>query len=92
MSDRRCAIGLVVGLDYSNPNLSPYKEFQRYKHHPLIKNFLEGGKVISYGARALNEGMTHTILSYTRRSTIYSKASIPGWITDWMCSWIPECT
>ncbi|KAJ3128210.1 hypothetical protein HK098_004956 [Nowakowskiella sp. JEL0407] len=50
------SLGLVIALDYENPNLSPYKEFQRYKHHPLIKKHLEGGKVISYGARALNEG------------------------------------
>ncbi|KAJ3126870.1 hypothetical protein HK100_010045 [Physocladia obscura] len=50
------SIGYVVGLDYQNPTLSPYKEFQRYKHHPLIKSYLEGGKVLSYGARALNEG------------------------------------
>ncbi|KAI9352763.1 hypothetical protein BDR26DRAFT_815296, partial [Obelidium mucronatum] len=51
-----CSIGYVVGLDYENPTLSPYKEFQRFKHHPLIKKYLEGGKIISYGARALNEG------------------------------------
>jgi electron-transferring-flavoprotein dehydrogenase len=54
--DNLCAIGFVTALDYSNPTLSPYKEFQRYKHHPYIKKYLEGGKVISYGARALNEG------------------------------------
>ena len=51
-----CAVGYVVALDYQNPHLSPYREFQRYKHHPLIKKYLEGGKIISYGARALNEG------------------------------------
>ncbi|KAJ3038194.1 hypothetical protein HK097_003241 [Rhizophlyctis rosea] len=51
-----CAIGLVIALDYKNPTMSPYKEFQRFKHHPLIKKYLEGGKVMSYGARALNEG------------------------------------
>eukprot|EP00835_Amoeboradix_gromovi_P002644 NODE_154_length_16838_cov_0.293327.p1 type:complete len:557 gc:universal NODE_154_length_16838_cov_0.293327:3364-1694(-) len=50
------SIGLVVGLDYTNPNLSPYQEFQRYKTHPSIKQFLKGGKCISYGARAINEG------------------------------------
>jgi electron-transferring-flavoprotein dehydrogenase len=50
------SIGYVVGLDYENPYLSPYKEFQRWKHHPLISNLLEGGKCISYGARAINEG------------------------------------
>lgn len=49
-------IGLVVGLDYSNPYLSPYQEFQRFKQHPRVKALLEGGKCISYGARCLNEG------------------------------------
>uniref|UniRef100_A0A1B6CLG5 Electron transfer flavoprotein-ubiquinone oxidoreductase n=1 Tax=Clastoptera arizonana TaxID=38151 RepID=A0A1B6CLG5_9HEMI len=50
------AVGLVVGLDYTNPYLSPFREFQRFKHHPSIKKTLEGGKRIAYGARALNEG------------------------------------
>ncbi|OBZ84341.1 Electron transfer flavoprotein-ubiquinone oxidoreductase, mitochondrial [Choanephora cucurbitarum] len=50
------ALGLVVGLDYDNPYLSPYKTFQQFKHHPSVKSLLEGGKCISYGARALNEG------------------------------------
>ncbi len=50
------AIGYVVGLAYSNPHLSPFEEFQRYKLHPLVKPFLEGGKRISYGARALTAG------------------------------------
>lgn len=49
-------LGFVVGLDYQNPYLSPYREFQRYKHHPAISKYLEGGKCISYGARAINEG------------------------------------
>eukprot|EP00435_Cladocopium_sp_Y103_P012189 s1993_g3.t1 len=49
-------IGMVVGLDYSNPYLSPYQEFQRFKTHPRIKALLEGGTCISYGARCLNEG------------------------------------
>ncbi|KAI8988908.1 hypothetical protein BDB01DRAFT_783558 [Pilobolus umbonatus] len=50
------AVGLVVGLDYENPYLNPYKTFQKFKHHPSIKKVLEGGKCISYGARAINEG------------------------------------
>ena len=49
-------IGLVVGLDYANPYLNPYKEFQRWKHHPAIAKHLEGGECVAYGARALNEG------------------------------------
>ncbi|XP_017887860.1 electron transfer flavoprotein-ubiquinone oxidoreductase, mitochondrial isoform X2 [Ceratina calcarata] len=50
------AIGFVIGLDYSNPYLHPFKEFQRYKLHPSIRPVLEGGKRIAYGARALVEG------------------------------------
>lgn len=50
------SIGFVIGLDYKNPYLNPYKEFQRYKTHPSIRKHLEGGKRIGYGARALNEG------------------------------------
>ena len=49
-------IGYVVGLDYQNPHLSPFDEFQRFKTHPAIKKILDGGKRISYGARALIEG------------------------------------
>jgi electron-transferring-flavoprotein dehydrogenase len=50
------AVGFVVGLDYSNPYLSPYEEFQRFKTHPEIRKVFEGGRRIAYGARALNEG------------------------------------
>ena len=49
-------IGFVVGLDYENPYLSPYQEFQRFKHHPDVAKHLNGGTCISYGARVLNEG------------------------------------
>ena len=50
------SLGLVVGLDYKNPWLSPYGEFQKLKHHPEYKSVIEGGQCVSYGARALNEG------------------------------------
>ena len=50
------SLGLVVGLDYKNPWISPYGEFQKMKLHPFYKNVIEGGKCIAYGARALNEG------------------------------------
>ena len=50
------SVGFVVGLDYRNPFLSPYEEFQRYKHHPKVRAFLEGGKRIAYGARAIYAG------------------------------------
>ncbi len=50
------ALGFVVALDYKNPHLYPFEEFQRWKQHPEIRSILEGGKRISYGARAINEG------------------------------------
>ncbi len=49
-------LGYIVALNYRNPTLNPYKEFQRWKHHPKISATLEGGKRISYGARAVNKG------------------------------------
>lgn len=56
MENNQLAIGFVVGLDYQNPYLDPYQEFQRFKTHPSVRKLLEGGRRISYGARALNEG------------------------------------
>ena len=56
LENHQVAIGFVVGLGYSNPYLSPYEEFQRYKTHPAIRTFLEGGKRIAYGARAIAAG------------------------------------
>ena len=50
------SVGLVVDLSYSNPFLSPYHEFQRIKHHPVIRQYLEGGKRLCYGARAISKG------------------------------------
>ncbi len=56
LENNQVAVGFVVGLGYSNPHLSPFEEFQRYKTHPEIRKFLEGGKRIAYGARALTAG------------------------------------
>jgi len=56
LENNQVAVGFVVGLDYANPHLSPYEEFQRFKTHPEIRKFFEGGRRIAYGARALNEG------------------------------------
>jgi electron-transferring-flavoprotein dehydrogenase len=56
LENNQVSIGFVVGLDYKNPYLSPFEEMQRYKTHPAIKKFLEGGRRIAYGARALSEG------------------------------------
>ena len=54
--DNMVTLGLVVALDYENPWLSPYQEFQKMKLHPMFRNVLEGGKCISYGARTIVEG------------------------------------
>src|SRR5438552_5129397 len=56
LEDRQVAVGFVIGLDYKNPFLNPFEEFQRFKTHPAIRPFFEGGRRIAYGARALNEG------------------------------------
>ena len=56
MEDRKVALGFVVGLDYANPWLSPFEEFQRWKTHPAIRATLEGGKRLGYGARAITAG------------------------------------
>ena len=55
-SNGQVAIGFVVGLGYRNPHLYPFEEFQRWKQHPEIRKYLEGGRRVSYGARAINEG------------------------------------
>jgi len=56
LENNQVMVGYVVGLNYENPYLSPYEEFQRYKTHPAIRTFFEGGKRISYGARAITAG------------------------------------
>ena len=56
LENNQVAVGYVVGLAYQNPYLSPYEEFQRYKTHPAIRGYFEGGKRISYGARAITAG------------------------------------
>jgi electron-transferring-flavoprotein dehydrogenase len=56
LNDNKVAVGLVVGLSYKNPYLSPFEEFQRYKLHPKIRETFEGGKRLAYGARALTAG------------------------------------
>jgi electron-transferring-flavoprotein dehydrogenase len=61
----RVAVGFVVHLDYANPHLSPYDEFQRFKLHPAIRPTLEGGRRIMYGARAINEGGLQSVPALT---------------------------
>ena len=56
LDNNQVSVGFVIGLDYENPHLSPFEEFQRFKTHPKIRKIFENGRRISYGARALNEG------------------------------------
>ncbi|AEA70420.1 Electron-transferring-flavoprotein dehydrogenase [Pseudomonas brassicacearum subsp. brassicacearum NFM421] len=56
LENNQVVVGLIVDLSYSNTFLSPFDEFQRLKHHPVLKQYLEGGKRVSYGARALAKG------------------------------------
>ena len=56
LEDNLVAVGFVIHLNYQNPTLSPFDEFQRYKTHPMIRDAFEGGKRLSYGARAITEG------------------------------------
>ena len=65
LSENQVVVGFVVGLDYRNPHLSPFEEFQRFKTHPEIRPLFEGGRRISYGARALSEGGLQSIPKLT---------------------------
>jgi electron-transferring-flavoprotein dehydrogenase len=56
LENHQVVVGLIVDLSYANPYLSPFDEFQRLKHHPVLKQYLDGGKRISYGARAITKG------------------------------------
>jgi electron-transferring-flavoprotein dehydrogenase len=56
LENHQIAVGFVIGLDYSNPFLNPFEEFQRFKTHPAIRPYFEGGRRIAYGARAISEG------------------------------------
>ncbi|WP_444957631.1 electron transfer flavoprotein-ubiquinone oxidoreductase [Microbulbifer sp. ZKSA002] len=56
LEDNQVVVGLITDLAYSNPHVSPFDEFQRYKHHPVIKQYLEGGERVAYGARAIVKG------------------------------------
>ena len=65
LKGNQVAVGYVVGLDYSNPYLSPFEEFQRFKTHPDVRSIFVGGRRVSYGARALNEGGFQSIPKLT---------------------------
>ncbi|WP_329355125.1 electron transfer flavoprotein-ubiquinone oxidoreductase [Vibrio natriegens] len=61
LEGNQVAVGLIVDLNYTNPHLSPFDEFQRFKHHPMIEQYLKNGKRISYGARAIAKGGFHSL-------------------------------
>jgi len=65
LENNQVAVGFVVGLDYKNPHLSPFEEFQRFKTHPAIRDVFEGGKRVAYGARALSEGGLQSVPKLT---------------------------
>lgn len=65
LENNQVAVGFVIGLDYENPHLSPFEEFQRFKTHPDIRPIFEGGRRIAYGARALSEGGLQSIPKLT---------------------------
>jgi len=65
LENNQVAVGFVVGLDYANPHLSPFEEFQRFKTHPAIRPTFEGGRRVAYGGRALNEGGFQSIPKLT---------------------------
>jgi len=65
LEDNQVVVGFVIGLDYKNPHLSPFDEFQRFKTHPAIRPTFEGGRRIAYGARAISEGGFQSIPNLT---------------------------
>jgi electron-transferring-flavoprotein dehydrogenase len=65
LNNNQVSVGFVVGLDYQNPYLSPFEEFQRFKTHPSVRALFEGGRRIAYGARALSEGGLQSIPKLT---------------------------
>ena len=65
LGDNQVVVGFVVGLDYKNPHLSPFEEFQRFKTHPKIRALFDGARRVSYGARALSEGGFQSIPKLT---------------------------
>ena len=77
-----CVCVLQIGLDYANPYMSPYLEFQRFKHHPSIEPLFKSGKRIGYGARALNEGgvqvMSYLFLDFNFLSTAWGHLRMSG--------------
>src|SRR3546814_10090766 len=72
LEDNQVAVGFVIDLAYQNPYFSPFDEFQRFKTHPSVRGYFEGGKRIAYGARAINEGGLQSIRSEEHTSELQS--------------------
>ena len=99
--DNHVYVGFVVGLDYPNPYLSPYEEFQRWKNHPAIRPTFEGGTCISYGARCINEGGWQAVPKLTFPGASLSCPYPPCALDDrqlpcrrragWLQRWVSEC-
>ena len=70
--ENKVAVGFVVGLDYQNPYLSPFEEFQRFKTHPEIRKTFEGGRRIAYGARSLIEGGLQSLPNSRLKAAFWS--------------------
>ena len=83
------AFGLVVGLDYQNPYINPYRELQRVKHHPALEPYFRNAKRIQYGARALNEGGIQVKIQFSFSKTV-------DWLIDWLfdfsIDWLIDCS
>ena len=73
LPNNQVSLGLIVDLSYRNPHLSPFDEMQRWKQHPLISQYLEGGKRVAYGARAIVKGGL----------TALPKLTVPGGAAHW---------
>ena len=65
LDNQQVVVGLIVDLNYSNPYVSPFDEFQRFKHHPIIKHYLSGGRRVAYGARAITKGGFYSLPKMT---------------------------
>ena len=80
LENNQVLVGFVVHLNYQNPHLYPYMEFQRFKHHPMVAELLEGGKRVAYGARAISEGGFQSLPQMAFAGAC-CWAARPGWST-----------
>ncbi len=81
IEDNQVYVGFVVHLNYQNPHLYPYMEFQRFKHHPMVAELLKGGKRVAYGARAISEGGYQSMPKMVAPGGGASRAARSAWST-----------